>query len=261
MSEQSIIKVNKNSPTTIDFELKVEGTADSKKTSVRLVIEDVVSGCDVIVKAKKGDKDNWSVEIPNLKNFTEGKYDVVLEVVVDGYLFTPSKGQIELVDNPTVKVVSETVQPGELLEAQFVNSGTSHVAGPEEPLDTKPQKPEFPIENRLKKTPGQNNDEAIDYDALNSAKTKEIASHVTGTQGPQLPFNDDNSAREAVKKAIETVLPVTRTKAEGKGKLFDAKTKHRLTRSPKYAAEAVEEEKREEEKQKRSRKVREVLGL
>jgi len=254
MSEQSN---NENLPATFSFLL--DGYKDATvDVLTRVVIEGAVNGGGVIVKATLNDDGCWTALIP--KTIPEGSYDAVVEVVSNDRLTFPLKCRIKL-NNHTVAVVTQPIHTTELTEAQFVNSGTSHVAGPEEPVDTKPQKPERPIENKLRYSPGQNNDEAIDHDALNSARTKEIASRVTSVQGPQLPFNDDNSVRDAIKKAIQSSFPVTRTKAEGKGKLFDAKTKHRLTRSPKYAAEAVEEEKREVEKQKRSRKVREVLGL
>lgn len=284
-SEKSIIKVHKNAPTTIDFDLKIEGTTD-KNITARLVIEDVISGCGVVIKAQKTKDDKWSVKIPNLKNFTETTYNVALEVCVDGYLFTPSKGKLELVDNPTVEMVSDVPVEGDAL-LEGVNSGVSHIAGPEDQLDVSPQRPEFPVDNdeegdeRAKSDlvypPGQNNDEDINLDDLDSdtddvdgadiefeidvtigsddevgTDIEDIASRVSGVEGPQLPYDDTITfnVKEAADKILKSVLPSIKKPTAGK-RLLDETTKKRIMKDPETMARLEE----------KSRKVRDILGI
>lgn len=289
-SEKSIIRVNKNTTTTIEFDLKIEGTTD-KNITTRLVIENVISGCDVAIKATKTKDDKWSVKIPNLKNFSEASYNVALEVCVDGYLFTPSKGKLELVDNPVVEMVSNVAVKGSML-SEGVNSGVSHVVGPDDQLNVSPQQPEFPAGNDEEGDErahpetvypfGQNNDEDINMDDLYpdgdgdtdvefdfefdplddepGTDIEDIASRVDGVEGPQLPFDDETEetvediikfdVKEAADKILRNVLPTVKKPVAGK-RLLDETTKKRIMKDPETLARLEE----------KSRKVRDILGI
>lgn len=272
MSKQSIIKVNKNSATNIDFQVEIEGIEEKHSPTVRLVIENVVSGCDVTVAAKHKKDNEWTVTVPNLKNFTKKTYKTYLEVVVDGYHFVPAKGTVEITDDPVVKVVSEHVETDDIVEG--INSGTTTASGPDTQVTNNlTGKPEFPIEAKLHNAQGENSDEATDEDALDdiggvsdgekecdgddSVTIDDIAARVVGTQGPQLPIDDEEpavfDAKDAAKRAIESVAPFLKTKSATKGKLFNEKTVKKLARGkdPAYIAEVEE----------KSRKVRDILGI
>lgn len=261
MAEKSIIKVNKNKPTTVDFDLNIEGVDNQKKTTVRLIIEGVVGGCDIAIAATKGNDGQWSVRIPNLKNFEDKKYNVSLEVVVDGYHFVPASGELMLVDEPTVKIVSETVAEGELIE-----EGAMDAPGPDvQVTNNLTGKPEFPIEAKTTFNQGHNEDEAIDMDKLRQqaglekkTKIKDIASKVDSHESTQLakemeeaaPTDGFDPAAEAA-KIIEGIIPGIRTKPKVKGNLMSRVTRAEKMADPAYVAEA----------EKNSSRVRQILGI
>lgn len=276
MASRSVINVKKNAPTTIEFNLDVSGVDEVKKTQTALVIENVMNGCDVCVKAKHIKDNVWSVTVPNLKNFTKESYSVRLEVVVDGYHFVPAQGKMVITDNPVVEVVSEhKIVSDDVLE-EGINSGSVSMTGPEDQLNTDPLAPEFPVDNDeegderahsdLIYPVGQNNDEHTDDEDLEvgdddidleldattelddepGTDIEDIASRVVGTEGPQLPFN----VKEAADKIIKSVLPTVKMPA-GSKRLLDETTKKRIMKDPETMARLEE----------KSRKVRDILGI
>ena len=264
MAEKSTIKVNKNKPTTVDFDLNIEGVDNQKKTTVRLIIEGVVGGCDIAIAATKGKDGQWSVKIPNLKNFEDKKYNVSLEVVVDGYHFVPASGELMLVDEPTVKIVSETIAEGDLIE-----EGAVDAPGPDAQVTNNlTGKPEFPIEAKTTFNQGHNEDEGIDMDKLlkqagiekKKTKISDIAAKVDSHESTQLakemeetvdaPTDGFDPAAEAA-KIIEGIIPVIRTKPTVKGSIMSRVTKAERLADPAYVAEA----------EKNSIRVHQILGI
>ena len=212
MAKKSIIQVNKNAPTIIDFELAVEGV-ENGSTKAMLVIENVISGCDVSIAAKHTDG-KWSVTIPNLKNFKESEYNVRLDVIVDGYYFTPSAGKMKLVDEPIVEVVtaeaSETVVEESLEQAR---EDMPETIGP----DTSEEGAELagrvvsPLSGDAAaiKEPSVGNSK---HDIDNARAIKDIASSVNGTQ---LPFDEDDmkeTAKASAHKALTEMMPILKNK-------------------------------------------------
>jgi len=173
MSKRSVMHIKKNSPTTIEFNLEVSGIENAKKTSAVLMVENVIKGCDVAIHAKHVKDTTWSVTVPNLKNFKGTTYAVRLEVVVDGYHFTPASGTIKLVEDPKLEMFSEEPVEGEMLN-EGINSGAYSAPGPDTEV-TNPDagRPEFEptaddIDNRLDYPIGTNDDDNTDPDKLDS---------------------------------------------------------------------------------------------
>jgi len=260
MASQSIINVKKNAPTTIEFKLDVTGVEEAKKTQTSLVIEGVLNGCDICVKAEHKKDDIWSVTIPNLKNFTKESYGVRLEVVVDGYHFVPAQGKMVIVDNPVVEVVTENKVVSDDMLEESVNAGTDTIGSPDSQVGTDKLEPEYPVDNdeegderahsELRITPGQNTDEHIGDNERDEDEPgtdiEDMASHVSGREGPQLQFD----VKETADKILKSVLPTIK-KPEGGKRLLDETTKKRIMKDPETLARLEE----------KSRKVRDILGI
>jgi hypothetical protein len=173
MSKRSVMHIKKNSPTTIEFNLEVSGIENAKKTSAVLMVENVIKGCDVAIHAKHVKDTTWSVTVPNLKNFKGTTYNVRLEVVVDGYHFTPASGTIKLVEDPKLEMFSDEHVEGEMLN-EGINSGEYSVTGPEtEVTNADAGRPEFEptaddIDNKQDYPIGTNDDDNTDPDKLDS---------------------------------------------------------------------------------------------
>jgi hypothetical protein len=258
MAEKSIIKVNKNKPTVVDFDLAIEGIENQKKTTVRLIVEDVLNGCDIAIKATHSKGDTWSVKIPNLKNFTETSYKVSLDVIIDGYHFSPATGHMELVDEPVVKIVSEHTVENDILE-----EGAMDAPGPGvQVTNNMTGTPEFPIEAKLKTVPGHSEQENIDMDKLlnragiqKKTKIKDIAKAVDSHESTQLSAEmDENDAASIAAKIIEDMIPMMKNlpklTVKGSG-IMSRKTKAEKLADPAYVAEA----------ETNSKRVRDILGI
>lgn len=215
MAEKSVIHVNKNSATTVDFDLAVEGV-ENGSTKAMLVIENVLSGCDVSIAATHKDG-KWSVTIPNLKNFKESEYNVHLDVIVDGYYFTPVSGKIKLVDEPVIEVMTD--EPSAIIEESLeqakadmpttVGDNTS-----EEGAELAAEVNSPPSGDALAINDRSTKDDAK-HDAINAEKIKQIASSVSRTQGPQLPFDEDDlkeAAKATAKRALSEMMPILKNK-------------------------------------------------
>lgn len=229
MAKKSVINVNKNSSTKIDFDLAIEGV-ETSTTKATLVIENVIDGCDIAIAATQKDG-KWSVTVPNIKNFNEGEYNVRLDVVVDGYYFTPASGKMKLVDEPVVEVTMTEAPVIEEAVELVVEGDAEGVKRATDAIDTKDTEEELPV------TVGPNTSEEgaelaarVTYppagdgsetkkefsdkakkDEINAEKIRAIASSVNGAQGPQLPF-DKESIKEEARAAIGAMLPILKGK-------------------------------------------------
>lgn len=262
MAKKSIINVNKNSATTIDFDLAIEGV-ETSTTKATLIIENVIDGCDIAIAAKQKDG-KWSVVVPNIKNFNEGEYNVRLDVVVDGYYFTPASGKMKLVDAPVVEVTSIEAPVIEEAVELVVEGDEDGVKRATDALDKADAEEELPVTvgpntskegaelaARVTYPPAGDGSETkkefsdkAKKDEINADKIREIASSVNGTQGPQLPF-DKESVKEEARAALGAMMPILRSKKKvvesDKGTLLRPKMKK------------IDE--------KKERAVREALGL
>ena len=96
-----ILEINLNKETTFDFELSITGisAADAK---VRFGVE--LPGYTLQVPCTRGDDKTWGVTIPCLESFVEeGNYSFTIELIANGYHFSPVKG------TAAIKPVAEVV--------------------------------------------------------------------------------------------------------------------------------------------------------
>ena len=269
MSKQSAINVNRNAPTTINFNVGIDGVDDVKNTRVELYIESVMDQSALAIKATHTKGDEWSVTIPKMDVLSNDSYSVQLHVVVDGYFFTPAKGTMKMVDGPS------TTNEG-------INSGTDAgtPGGPGVQIGTKKLEPEFPIEYKIDDEAnqssnihprlGDNSADHIDDSILDNiakpgepkAKTpkrgtpiSDIASRVNGASGPQLAMDDvddtpEFNAREVAAQIIRNVVPhVKESVIPQRRQLLTPNDIQRIIKDPVVEAE----------RQERSAKIRKAI--
>ena len=269
MSKQSVINVNRNAPTTIDFNVGIDGVDDVKNTRVELYIESVMDQSALAIKATHTKGDEWSVTIPKLDVLSNDTYNVQLNVVVDGYFFTPAKGTMKMMNGPAA--TNEGINSG---------SDAGIPGGPGVQIGTNKLGPEFPIEYKIDDKANQSSnihprlgDNSADHidDAIldNIAKPGEpkaktpkqgtpisdIASRVNGVSGPQLTMDDvdDKSkfdAKEIAAQIIRNVVPhVKESVIPQRRRLLTPNDIQRIIKDPVVEAE----------RQERSAKIRKAI--
>jgi hypothetical protein len=271
MAEQSIIKVNKSSPTEIEFEVDITGLdKTTDKSAVRFVIENAGDGYDIVIIAKHIKDAEWKLVIPALSFLKKSSYESRLEVVLDGYYFVPAKATISMADEPTIKITSkatktliEDVETTEEVVTETVEDIIEEGVGgagsppPEDAgVSNLADIPEFSPESKLKYPKGSNADEHIDVERLNQEAIEKIASSVTGMEGPQIAVPEkESAAAKIVKSVIGNVKKPTVA-----GKLF------KRSSTGKAIVEGLEDDetkaeyaKAEEAKIVKSKKVSEIL--
>ena len=90
----SIINSKEN---ILEFDLSIEGL-DAKEPDVRFIVE--TSEMNLSFNAKKKEKNTWAVTIPPVPILERTAYNFRVEVVTEGYHFTPSSGTLN-VKGPT----------------------------------------------------------------------------------------------------------------------------------------------------------------
>lgn len=104
------IKINPSKNAELEFEVVVKGSNDNSPPDVRFVIED--TSYDRLFKCTRTKKDNqWQVKLPILHDLSDESYTFRVEVVVDGYFFTPATGSMALIRDPDVKFTSPSTPP------------------------------------------------------------------------------------------------------------------------------------------------------
>lgn len=103
------IKINPAKQAELEFEVVVKGS-DNSAPDVRFVIED--SNYDRLFKCVRSKGENqWRVDLPVLRDLTAESYAFRVEVVVDGYFFTPASGTMALIRDPDVKFKASSPPP------------------------------------------------------------------------------------------------------------------------------------------------------
>lgn len=100
------IRVNKNSPTEIDFNIQVEGI-NSSKLDVRFIIEQV-NDFNLMLTATHIKDNEWRVIVPAFNKFDKNEFQMRIEVIADGYFFVPIKdGKLSVITDPVVSLTQE----------------------------------------------------------------------------------------------------------------------------------------------------------
>lgn len=167
------IKINPHKSADLEFDVVVNGT-DDNKPDVRFVIEDEC--CDRMYKCVKGEtKNSWCAKLPVLTDLKKESYQFRVEIVVDGYFFTPAKGKLAMVQDPTVKFQAESARPSVTTSFTVKQeedkpveeaSGGGTVTGQYAPTNDL-LKPEYEPPSSHAKAPGtEKDDENIDMSRL-----------------------------------------------------------------------------------------------
>lgn len=112
---EETLLLNNDHPQTFDFKLDVEGI-DPKDALVRFAIDD--NGVFHSFACEKGENSVYSVYVPALPFLEKKTYPCKIEVVIDGYFFTPMTGSVVVAERPKVTItpVPEPEQPQEVTE-------------------------------------------------------------------------------------------------------------------------------------------------
>ena len=88
------LEINLNRETNFDFELSITGIS-ANDAKVRFGID--LPGFTVQIPCTRGDDKIWSVTVPALESVAEeGHYGFSIELIVNGYHFSPVKGTAKL---------------------------------------------------------------------------------------------------------------------------------------------------------------------
>jgi len=101
---ENILLINANKPSTLDFEVDIQGIDNTKKITVRFCM--YVGKIMYCFKAKpeKKNSSKYIVEIPKLPNIPKTTHNFTVEVIADGYYFEALKGEANVSGDPLAHV-------------------------------------------------------------------------------------------------------------------------------------------------------------
>lgn len=100
----NIITINRSNPTTVEFNMKIDGAA-IEDASARFVIH--TDEFDISIPCSKISQETFNASVPALPFIETGVLDCTIEVIVAGQVFKPLTGMITIVDNIKVEVSTE----------------------------------------------------------------------------------------------------------------------------------------------------------
>lgn len=104
----TIIKINPNKPSELEFEVSVQGSEDSDAPVVRIVVEGSKNFLSVFPCEQVADsKSKWIARLPKLTHIEASEVNFFVEVIVDGYYFQPASGVVHMLTNPTVQLSTQ----------------------------------------------------------------------------------------------------------------------------------------------------------
>lgn len=132
MSNESQISINPAKPSTLEFEVTIQGIEDATPPTVRFVIVSPPEDGDLSFRCTKrtGEKNGWVVKLPKLTHVNSDVAPFRVEVIIDGYYFEPAQGEMTFIKSPDVQFKKS--------EAKRPSVTTSFVVKQEE--DEKPPK-------------------------------------------------------------------------------------------------------------------------
>lgn len=204
----NVVSINHTKPNTLEFDLSIEGV-ETKDMTVRMVI--FASGMHLVFDAKKKKGNTWAVELPELPLLKKTAYDMVIEVITDGYFFTPLKGKVNVVGSAEIystKPKNITLDPAEKVEEKS-----------EEKSDDKPAK-------RAKKVEVEKDDKKVeekkpepkktDSKKVDDKKSEEKAEEKAEEKKTEESKKDETPAvktkEEKIKELLKTTIASTKQK-------------------------------------------------
>ena len=238
MSDPTIIRINPDKATDLDFEVSVQTNCADDKPCVRFSVElEQDKRWLSLVCTKDEETKKWNVTIPALKSIVDRpSYPFVLEVIVEDYYFVPAKGNLQPLMTPTADIGNsgkptvtatfgaeekkeepskEKDEKEEKIEEGMPFAGGNAYGGMVGPTNTL-LKPERPIKGRHVEKP-----EKKDRNINDVLDTKVVPGDQGMTADTQAqpdgkgPFDAREIASRVVKDRIKTKKPT------GKGYLFN----------------------------------------
>lgn len=171
------IKINPTKSADLEFEVMVQGIDDKELPTVRFVVEDEAFDRTFKCSRVEGEKHKWCAKLPVMKDIKKESCSFRVEVIVDGYFFTPAKGTLSLIQDPSVKFQTESARPSVTTSFTVKQDDTPSQevkeasAGPEVTGQFAPTndllKPEYEPPRSHAKAPGtEKDDERIDVSDL-----------------------------------------------------------------------------------------------
>lgn len=103
----TVIKINPNKPSELEFEVSVQGNEDADAPIVRIVLEGTKNFLSVFPCEQIADtKSKWIARLPKLTHIESHEVNFFVEVIVDGYYFQPASGVVQMLTNPTVQLAT-----------------------------------------------------------------------------------------------------------------------------------------------------------
>lgn len=173
MSSISIVTLDPSNPTTLEFDISIEGAGLRNKSSaeVRFVLHAGKAGSRMF-ECKNTAESKWSVTIPVVKELDKKVLTYTVEVIVDGYFFKAGSGDVVISTNPkAVAVVAKPKKDAkDSAEHETINeaSGGGEVTGQYAPTNDL-LAPEYEPPSSHAKAPGtEKDDELIDTKKLSN---------------------------------------------------------------------------------------------
>lgn len=139
----NVVTISNSKDNTLEFDVDVQGI-ETDEMAVRFVIE--TGTMDLGFDSEKGVKNKWSVKIPALSMLDTTMYPFHINIVVDGYNFTPLQGSVNVIGSHEVyasKPENITLVPAKRKAkeiVQMVSKKPEEVGPPEPQEDTLPPK-------------------------------------------------------------------------------------------------------------------------
>lgn len=194
----STLKVIKDKKSKIEFEVKIDGADDlAAKTHARLIVHADKNYC-LTLEAKRDDGDMWCIDVPANLQLDVGEYKVVLEVIVDNYLFESARGFLEVITEPQVDMTKKK-EKKKIIE----HSSAGSVNGGQPYVGTTLLKPEFDPtvpDGTTKKSKVQKSPED------EHVKIDDLADEVIPGEGEDYTQRGTFNAKDVAKRAILDVL-------------------------------------------------------
>ena len=98
----SPLSIHSHRPTDVEFDVSIQGISEDSAATVRFVVENH-RGYDVCIVCEQTADNKFRAKIPAL-DIDESEQPYRVEVIVDGYYFSPSRGNMRVAKAPRVQM-------------------------------------------------------------------------------------------------------------------------------------------------------------
>lgn len=242
MASSSIVKADPSNPTTLEFDISIEGAGIKRKSSaiVRFVLHTKKDG-DRLFVCKNTSESLWTVTLPALTEFNKKTLTYTIEVIVDGYFFEAADGDVIIKADAKAKAVPSDKKKETITEA----SGGGEVTGQFAPTNDL-LKPEYKPPDSHAKAPGTEKDNEF----VQKKKLSDLGKMTPREGTADTDIDSEFDPRQAVADAIKTKF----------GKIQKPTVKGSLFKRDEFGNAVVETAAdRLKVKEERSAKVKEIL--